>query len=321
VAARVTAAVIRQLFPANPSPAARGHVPVAEAYDAFVKGRYLLHKGSRADSERAIAMFEEAARRDAAFAEPWVAMAQTYAGLALSGSYPAADAFARTRAAAEQALRLDESNADAHNALAGVLFWCDWNWNEARRHYLRALATNPSYAQAHHDYAFYLVVTGHAEAAIASLRRAIAIDPLSPRVNVDAGWVLLQAHHFEEAIAQAKRALELEPALGEAKACVARAEQYQGKASPQVTEFYRAMLQNPERSGPCNLALAHAMLGHKEDAVRALQAAYEQREIMMPLAGTEPAFAGLHGDTRFRELVRKMGLPESSAQARYLPAC
>src|SRR5205807_5408052 len=170
---------------------------------------------------------------------------------------------------------------------------------------------NPSYAQAHHDYAIYLVVTGHPEAAIASLRRAIAIDPLSPRVNVDAGWVLLQAHHFEEAIAQAKRALELEPALGEAKACIARAEHYQGKASSEVTEFYRAVLQNPERSGPYNLALAHAVLGQKQEALARLQKAYEQREVLMPLLGTEPAFSVLHGDARFRELVRRMGLPES----------
>jgi TolB-like protein/Tfp pilus assembly protein PilF len=311
VAARVTAAVIHQLFPASPSRAARGHLPAAAAYDALMKGRYLLHKRGRADAERAITQFEEAIKQDVAFAEPWGAMAQTYAGLALSGIYPARDALVKARTAAEQALRLDEANAEAHNALAAVLFWHDWNWNEAQRHYLRAIAINPSYAQAHHDYAFYLVVTGHAEAGIASLRRAITIDPLSPRVNVDAGWVLLQAHHFDEAIVQAKRALELEPALGEAKACIVRAEHYQGKASPEVTEFYQAVLQNRERSGPYNLALAHAVLGRRQEALAALQTAYEQREVLMPLIGTEPAFSVLHRDARFRELVRRMGLPES----------
>ena len=99
--------------------------------------------------------------------------------------------------------------------------------------------------------------------------------------------------------------------MAEAKACIARAEQSQGKASPQVTEFYQAVLQKPERSGPYKLALAHALLGQKEEALRSLQTAYEQREVMMPLAGTEPSFAGLHTDPRFRELVRKMGLADS----------
>jgi Tfp pilus assembly protein PilF len=220
------------------------------------------------------------------------------------------NALDQARAAAEHALRIDEGNAEAHNALANVMFWREWNWNEAQRHFLRALTINPSYAQAHHDYAIYLVTTGHAESGIASLRRGIAIDPLSPRVNVDAGWVLLQAHHFDEAIAQARRALELEPGLGEARGCIARAEQYQGKATPEALEFYRAVLRSPDPSKPYNTALAYAVLGDKEQAMRALGAAYEQHALLMPLVRTEPAFTGLHADARFRNLIRKMGLPD-----------
>lgn len=308
VAARVTAAVVRELFPSSSSPASRGHVPDAQAYDAFVKGRYLLHNGGRENAERAITEFETAAQHDASFAEPWAAMAHTYVGIALSGA-PASDALAKARACAEKALRIDEGNAEAHNALADVLLWRDWKWADAQRHFERAIAINPSYAQAHHDYGFYQVVMGHAEAGLASLRRAIAIDPLSPRVNVDAGWVLLQAHHFDEAIAQAKRALDLDPGSAEAKACIARAEQYQGKASPQMLDFFRERLQNPGRSSAYNLALANAVLGRKEDALRELQAAYEGHETLMVMLGTEPSFAGLHSDARYRELARKVGLP------------
>jgi TolB-like protein/DNA-binding winged helix-turn-helix (wHTH) protein/Tfp pilus assembly protein PilF len=310
VAARVTAAVLKQLFPQARGRAARAHVPDARAYDAYVKGRYLVHQHNRADMERAIAQFDEAGRLDPAFAEPWADEAQAYIGLTMSGSYTADDGFLKARVCAERALKLDDENAEAHNALASVLFWRDWNWNEAQRHFQRAIAINPSYAQAHHDYAFYQVATGHAEAGVASLRRAIALDPLSPRVNVDAGWVLLQAHHFDQAIAQAKRALELEPGMGEAKACIARAEQYQGKASAQAIEFYRAKVEQPEKSRPYDLALAYAVLGRGEDAIRALQAAYEQHSMSMPLMRTEPSFTSLHGDARFREIVRKLGLPE-----------
>ena len=307
VAAHVTVAVAGELFPSAAARVARRHVPDAQAYDAFVKGRYLLHKGGRVDVERAIAEFGEAAKRDDAFAEAWAAMAQAYAGLALSGASPA-DAFAKARESAERALRIEDANAEAHNALADVFFWRDWNWNEARRHFLRAIAVNPSDAQAHHDYAFYLVVRGHAEAGIAELRRAIAIDPLSPRVNVDAGWVLLQAHHFDEAIAQAKRALDLEPGLPEAQACIARAEQYRGKAPPAMLDFFRARLQNPAASGPYNLALAYAVLGRSAEALSNLETAYQQHEMLMPMIATEPSFEGLRGDARFRELLGRMHL-------------
>lgn len=310
LAARVTAAVVRQLFPGSAEAASRAHVPSADAYDAFVRGRYLLHKNNRADADRAIAEFEDAARRDPGYAGPWAALALTYVGQAMSGGVGPRDLLEKARGAAEHALRLEETNAEAHDALANVLFWRDWNWNEARRHFLRAIAINPSYAQAHHDYAFYLVTTGHAETGIASLRRAIAIDPLSPRVNVDAGWVLLQAHHFDEAIAQARRALELEPGLAEARGCIARAEEYLGKASPRSLEFYREVLKNPEASKTYNGALAYAVLGRGDEAMRALQAAYEQHALLMPLVRTEPAFTRLHADARFREIVRKMGLPE-----------
>jgi DNA-binding winged helix-turn-helix (wHTH) protein/TolB-like protein/tetratricopeptide (TPR) repeat protein len=305
IAARVTVAVVRHLFPRSAPPVPAAHVPNATAREAFENGRYLQHKNTRGDALRAIAWFAEAGERDPEFAEPWAAMAEVYVRQAMSGAVSGSDAFPKARAAADRALRLRES-AEAHNALANVSFWFDWNWNLARTHFERAIALNPSLAQAHHDYAFYLVAMGRAPAGLASLRRAIALDPLSPQVNLDAGWLLLQAHHFEEAIRQAKRALELEPGLNEANGCIGRALAYQGKAGPDVLEFYRRLAAG--NGNTYYRALALAVLGLKADALRELEAAYGQHNTMMPLVGTEPAFAGLHEDTRFREIVRKLGL-------------
>jgi TolB-like protein/DNA-binding winged helix-turn-helix (wHTH) protein/Tfp pilus assembly protein PilF len=305
IAAKVTVAVVRHLFPNSAPAVATGHVPNAAAREAFVNGRYLQHKSSRGDSERAIAWFAEAGERDAQFAEPWAAMAETYVRLAMSGAVSGSDAFPKARAAAERALRLRES-AEAQNALANVSFWFDWNWEEARKHFERALALNPSLAQAHHDYAFYLVAMGRAEAGLASLRRAIALEPLSPQVNLDAGWLFLQAHHFDEAIRQARRALELEPGLTEANGCIGRALVYQGKAGPGVMEFYRRLAAG--NGNAYYKALALAVLGQKADALGELEAAYAQHNTMMPLMGTEPGFAGLHGEAGFREIARKVGI-------------
>jgi TolB-like protein/DNA-binding winged helix-turn-helix (wHTH) protein/Tfp pilus assembly protein PilF len=303
IAARVSVAVVGRLFPRSTPAAARAHVPQAAAGEVFLNGRYLARKNTRADAERAIAFYEQAGNSDPAFAEPWAAIAETYIGLAMSGRSPGPDAYPKARAAAEHALRVAES-AEAHTALGDVCFWYDWNWNQARSHFERAIALNPSLARAHHDYAFYLVAMGRTEAGLSSLRRAIAIDPLSPHVNLDAGWLLLQAHHFDEAIRQARRALELEPGLSEANACIARALAYQGKSV--APALYRQMAETGKDA--YYRALAFAMLGEKADALRELEAAYRQHSTMMPLIGTEPAFAGLHGDARFREIAREVGL-------------
>src|SRR5271165_91325 len=146
IAARASTSVVAKLFPAA-SVHPRTRVPDAEAYAAFVNGCYLM-QNSRAGTQRAIEFFQHAAKRDPAFADPLASMAEAYVGLALSGVANTPDAFAKARESAEAALRIDRDNAQAHNALANVSFWRDWNWNEARTHYERALAINPNLARA-----------------------------------------------------------------------------------------------------------------------------------------------------------------------------
>ena len=297
-AARVSAAVVHSLFPQAPA-ASRAHRPSAGAYEAFVNGRYLEHKRTLADFQHALEWFGKASQLDSAYADPWAASAGEYVALALSGAAPATESLEKASDAAARALRIDDGSAEAHNAMGNVALWRDWDFGAARRHFERALSQNPSFAQAFHDYAFLQVVTGHGEAGVASLKRAIALDPLSPRVNVDAGWVLLQAHRFDEAIRQAHRALELEPALREAEACIARAELYQGKHS--AAAFFQGDLSNPD---PYRRALAAAELGRPGDAIAALRLARAQHHILMPLAATEPAFASLHTDRAFQQIVK-----------------
>jgi TolB-like protein/DNA-binding winged helix-turn-helix (wHTH) protein/Tfp pilus assembly protein PilF len=301
VAARVTSAVAAALFPQSPHPARTAHVPSREAYEALVNGRYLQRQRNLGEMARAAAFFQQAGDRDPAYAEPWAAMAETEITLAMvSGS---ADAMDRARAAAEHALRLDESNAEAHGALGAALMWRDWNAGESARHFTRAIALNPSFAPAHHDYAFLLIVTGHAEAGVAELRRAIAIDPLSPRVNVDAGWLFLQAHRYEEAIAHAQRALTLEPGFREAEACIARARFHLGTASPETLRFYQSQLASPD---PYQRAMALSIAGRKPEAIKALQEALAKREMLMTMVGTEPVFASLKNEPGYREIVEKV---------------
>ncbi|MBI2679606.1 MAG: winged helix-turn-helix domain-containing protein [Candidatus Solibacter usitatus] len=331
-AARIAAAVTKQLFPAAPSNATNSGTRDRAAWEAYRNGRYLSHKESRADVERSIEYFEDATRRDPAFAAAYAGLAETWVMLARSGARPANDAFKQARAAAEKAIALSEADAEGHNALANSLFWREWQWSDAERHFQRAIAINPSFSPAHHDYAWFLVAVGRTEDGLAALRRAIALDPLSARINIDAGWLLLQAHRFTDAAVQARRTLALEPGLAEAQACLSRALEYQGKFREAMTQliailppspvrdemakldakaaldrFHRARLARP--GSPYSAAAEHAALGETALALDSLDAAYQEHSFMMTLLRADPAFSTLHSEPRFRELVRKMGFP------------
>ena len=158
------------------------------------------------------------------------------------------------------------------------------------------------------------------------MRRAIALDPLSARINIDAGWLYLQAHRFDDAIRQARRAQELEPALAEAKSCILRSLFYQkkyreiadalhlpaGDPEESLKRLYGQKLQEEEKAGSTDLfgmATRYTFVGQNAKALDALEKAYAERSIMLPLLKTEPSFAALHSEPRFQELARKLVLP------------
>lgn len=322
-AARIVDAVSGKLIDRKP-PAKAVRARNEEAYQAYLNGRYLEHKQNRADLERGIAYYAEAVKLDGQFDEAYSATAEALVAMGRSGNAPA-DVWTRARAAAEKALSINDANGEAHNALANVAFWSEWNWTLAEQQFTRALRINSSLPAAHHDYAFFLVAMGRTEQGIASLKRAIVLDPLSARINIDAGWLYLQAHHFEEAIRQARRAQELEPGLAEANACILRSLLYQQKfteiaamlhlpaGDPEIAlkSLYRQKL-DEEKSAAGDLfqrAARYAFLGDKSRALDALEKAYAGRNIQMPLLKTEPSFTVLHDDPRFQELARKLALP------------
>lgn len=324
-AARISSAVSGKLLNGSATGKTVSHARNQEAYQAYLNGLYLEHKGTRADLERSIPYFEESARLDPQFDPSYSAQAETLVAIGRSGAL-AAETWKRAREAAEKALAINPGNAEAHNALANVLFWSEWNWPQAEQHFTRAIAINPSLPVVHHDYAFLLVAMGRTEQGLASLRRAIALDPLSARINIDAGWLYLQAHRFDDAIRQAQRAQELEPALAEAKSCILRSLFYQKKyreiaealhlppGDPEqgLKRMYIQKLQEEEKAGSTDLfgmATRYIFVGQNAKALDALEKAYAERSIMLPLLKTEPSFAALHPDPRFQELARKLALP------------
>lgn len=296
--AGIAAGVARRLFPQLIVARAKAHVPNREAFDAYRTGRSLQTQGTHAALQRSLASFESAVQLDAKYAEAYAALADSCVSLARSGDPPKV-MFPRAAEAASKALELDETSAEAHNALGNVRFWHDWNWAAAEQQFARALTINPSYAAAHHDYAWYLVAMGRTEQSLISLRRAIALDPLSVRVNIDAGWLLQQAHRFQEAVVQARHAQELDPGLEEAKSCIERAEFFLGR-NRQAPAAGR---------NPYAVAVHFAATGEKQAALDALEQAFAERAMMMPLVNVDPAFTNLQTESRFQRLAGQMKYP------------
>jgi TolB-like protein/Tfp pilus assembly protein PilF/predicted Ser/Thr protein kinase len=181
-------------------PAVRHRVD-PEVYDLFLRGRYYWNRRTKADFEKAIGYFSGAVGKDPGYALAYVGLADCYN---LSGS-------PQGKRAAEKAVALDDSLAEAHTSLAYAKQNFDWDFAGAEREFRHALELNPNYTIAHQWYATFLSDMGRQQEAIAEIERAIQLDPLSVNVNTAAAVVFYFARQFDRAEKQAKNALELDP--------------------------------------------------------------------------------------------------------------
>jgi len=324
----------------GPQPApAQVHIPSPDSYDAYLRGCYLRNKWTREDLGKAVGHFEQAVEKDPNFALAYAALAEAWRYLQFFGGARPQDARAKAKNAALKAVALDEALAEARAALASARFWYDWDWQGAEQEFKRAMELNPSLAGAHHDYGWLLIARERFDEGLAEVKRAQELDPLSPQANVDVGWACIQARRYDEAIAQSRRTMELEPNFAETWGCLMRAYQYKGMLAEALAEAQRVM----SRSGASREELAaihqgdaasgmrsveqwmlnrakkaaargyvsayqratrHAALGEKELAFEWLKKAYTDRDPMMALLNTDPAYDRLRPEPRFGDLLR-----------------
>ncbi len=60
---------------------------------------------------------------------------------------------------------------------------------------------------------------------------------------------------------------------------------------------------------PAFLAYIHAALGETDNAFRLLEQAYEQRSRYLVWLKVAPEYEPLRSDSRYQELINRMGLP------------
>ena len=224
------------------------------------------------------------------------------------------------------------------------IFFTTGIWRLLRRNSGAPSSWIPNYTAAHHWYSHCLLPLGRTEESLAESKRALELEPLQLVVGIHLGWHYLYARQYDQAIEQFRKTLELDPAFPQAQRYAAWAYLQKGM-HPEAIAALRAALsalgRDPEiegelghalRSGrparrgsgharglgpslatryvsPYSVALVHAGLGDRDQALAWLDKAYAERSDYMPYLRLEPMLDGLRSDHRFAALVRRVGLP------------
>lgn len=188
IARAVTAALKVTLLGDVPQPLYEQGTCNVDAYDAYLMGRYHWNKRTAADLAQAAVHFEEAIKADPEYTMAWSALADTYLLFHPSQynvhTLPWEQALQRGDQAAQRALALDDSLAEAWTALSAIRER-QKDYPAAESGYRRAISLNPDYSTAHQWLACLLLTTERDEEALRELRRARELDPLSMIIGVD----------------------------------------------------------------------------------------------------------------------------------------
>ena len=323
----------------------RGSTENPEAYQLYLKGKYYTSKFTKEGMEKGIQYFNQAIATDPNYALPYAGLAQYYI-VAVDWFMSPHDSMPRAREAARKALAIDDTLADAHHSRGEVAHFYEWDWTTAEIEFKRAIELNPNDSGPHESYSWLLLDTGRPDEAIAEGKRAVQIDPVSPEANTYLGIDYVFARRYDEAIDQLRKTVELDRNYWYAHNILGRAYEASGKLPEAIAEFQRALeLENSVAENWCNLGHAYAQagqrseaekiiarlkkssqqnyvppynmatiyagLGDKDKAFDWLNRAYDERSDNLVLfIKVDPQMDNLRSDSRFGELLRRIGLPQ-----------
>jgi serine/threonine-protein kinase len=313
-----------------------------EAYQLYLQGLFYWNKWTQADFKKAADYFTQAVQKDPRYALSYAGLADTYSLLGDAGYLPPSEAWPKAKAAAMQALDIDDALAEAHTSLGLVREHFEWDWAGAEQEFRRAIELNPNSATAHHWYGAYLANMGRSDQGLRETKKAQELDPLSLIINTSLGWQLYVARHNDQAAEQLRKVLDIDakfaPArrmleevyaqMGKQKEAVAEREKILSlSGSPELAasieeDFskagYKGVLQSwldglTEISkhgyvSSYSIAQAYMRMGEKEKAFGWLEKAYEEHDSGLVSLAVEPMFDAVRPDPRFRDILRRMKL-------------
>jgi serine/threonine-protein kinase len=322
---------------------ARGATENTEAYQLYLQGRYHWNKRTLEDMQQAIDFFEQAIQRDPRYALAYAGQADAYALLADYNVLPAKEVMPKMKMAADKALGLDSSLAEAHASLGWALYH-QWDWAGAERELKRAIELNPSYAPAHSYYGDFLMAQGRMDEALTELTRARELDSGSPVTSWALGMRSFYARDYAGAVEQCQQAAGTDPLFVQAHLCLGRADEQKGSypeaiqelkkaldlsggdnnevaalghayaASGQKGEAQKTLADLTMRSQqtyvqPSGIAAIHIALGDTDQGFEWLEKAFVDQSTSLVYLKVDPVFDPVRKEPRFTDLVHRVGLP------------
>jgi TolB-like protein/DNA-binding winged helix-turn-helix (wHTH) protein/Flp pilus assembly protein TadD len=315
----------------------------AEAYDAYLRGRYMLNRRTSESLQNAVISLQQSIKADPTFALAYAALGDCYGVMAAYG-ISEEDSIRKAESMSRKALAIDNSIAEAHASLALMAQFHDRNFAEAESEYLLAFSFDPNFAIAHMWRSVMLEAKGRFEEDMRELEIAHRLDPLSPMFPGAEGESLYMARQYDQAIETLTRAQEMEPnrdttyfwrglayeqkaRFQEAINDLQRAVEIDDKPlnlaalghvyalSGRKQEAWKILLSLDNRAeheyvDPWSYGVIYAGFGDRDAAFHWLEKAYQQRSYWIFSLKVAAIFDSLHSDPRFNEMVHRLNLDE-----------
>ena len=313
-----------------------------EAYQLYLKGRFLWNKRTAESLLAAEKLFKQAIENDPGYALAYSGLADTYLVFPTYYVESGLESFPKAKTAAMQALALDESLAPAHATLASYLNEFESNWESAEKEYRRAIALDPNYATARQWYGEGLSVIKRFDESLTEFRIAESLDPLSPVIGTGLGTTHYYARRYDEAIAQYQRVLALNDKFGFAHRRLGMALHAKKMYPEAIAEFHKAisldnraepflaiaLLKSGQHDEAVKIlselkrastkryipgyAIAIVVLarGDKEEALALLEKDIAEHSVARKWYAVEPYLDDLRSEPRFKAMLKRLNLPE-----------
>lgn len=314
----------------------------AQAYRLYLQGRYYWNKRTSDGIKKAIEHFQQAIDHDPNYALGYVGLADSFLLLAAYAGLPSSETLPKARAAADKALQIDQSLAEAHTSLAEIHLR-QWRWAEAEQEFRRAITLNPNYPTAHHWFSIHWRVKGQYDEALKESKRAQELDPLSLIINSNLAQAYYLNNDIDSAIKQSQKVLDLDPRFPNAHHDLGWVYLKQRRDELAIAEFQKAVDFSGRSSAylsslgygyavtgrrgeavqimselegrydkraalGIHLAGVWAGLGDKDKSFAWLEKDFEQRSGVLPEVRWWNNFEHLRSDQRYADLLRRMGL-------------
>ena len=319
-----------------------------EAYQLYLRGRYFWNKRTEDGLRKSIEYYEQATKLDPNYALAYVGISDSYGMTTTTiGTFPPSEAGSKAKEAALRALEIDDTLAEAHISLGNVKMFFDWDWPAAEHEFKRGIELNPTYAEAHHIYAHYLMAMRRVSEAFDESQKYLQLDTLNVAAYNHLGWHYLYARQNDQALAQLRKTAEMDPNFLGMLLYFGWVYEQKRMYPEAIAAFQQAVSHSTIPLMLASLGHAYAIAGRRDEAKKMLlrlddlsrqryvsaydkaiiyvglgeidqslewlQRAYQERSQFMIYLDTDPRLDSLRTDERFQNLLRRMHFPQLAA--------